>query len=106
MQARPRPSNCTDPVTYDDLARRDPRLETLRQAVRNAATGKRRFCGVMTWYGYSNYYSLREDAVYLAGWCRLGGPPELQTSTAYMTVVNELYYNAMPDCRGRCGCST
>lgn len=55
-------------------------------------------------YWYTSRLSLRSMVVDLVGWCReRDGDPWLRTTHAY-DAVYRVVHDALPDCRGECGC--
>lgn len=92
---------------FDRFKTLDRRLADLERAVRHDADGRSTYCGVMAWYGYRGYpeggWRGRVNA--LIGWFRKSGPAELQSWEAHDTTVRYLYDEALPPCRGRCGCN-
>lgn len=94
--------------TWLRLVELEPRLETLlRRAQTEWATEPAEYCAMRMWYGHpSPRDGLRDTVSDLVGWTakHRGAHPELCTSLAY-DIAYETVFDALPPCRGRCGCS-
>jgi hypothetical protein len=97
----------TSPLTWSHLTRLEPRLRKLlaeARAVRDDFTTAA-FCGNAPWYGLDGWRGrgFKRRLALLVGWLRPDGHPVLSGSAAY-DVAYRTVYEALPDCRGACGC--
>jgi hypothetical protein len=92
-------------VTFEDLARLEPRLQSLLEEARRHHNSRRPdFCANAVWYGYAGHLpGLKPRLLFLVGYERRDRHPVLSTSLAY-DVAYDTIYQALPDCRGRCAC--
>lgn len=94
----------TTKYSFEDYAQMDPRIDELARDVAAADKGGPRFCMDEAWYGRESGQGFKARMLALAGYEREGhNPTPLATSNAYHVVLQRLYYELMPDCRG-CGC--
>ncbi len=93
------------PVTFQDLARLEPRLTTLLiEAKAHRKDRQPDFCANEVFYGYAGHRpGLKERLSQLVGW-ESTNEGILKTSLAY-DVAYDTIYDALPDCRGDCACT-
>lgn len=93
--------------TWEDLAKREPALSALRRRVESIEDDPRAesFCANAVWYGYDDRPSLKAELCGLVGWSARRPDALLRSPEAYDVAYESLYY-ALPDCRGRCECSS
>jgi len=92
------------PATWEDLVRREPRLEALR-TVAGAVTseGDPHFCANATWFGWPGAEpGLKPRLLRLVGWLAESDDPVLRTAAAYDRAYHTIY-EELPACE-RCGC--
>jgi hypothetical protein len=91
-----------EPLTWQKLARAEPRLKTLMAEVRATERALWASCedGEICLSGYRSvrvYLDLiKPQVTHLVGWGRRRGPAFLQTRTAYGLAIDTLY-EALPD---------
>lgn len=90
-------------VTWEELVRLEPALESLRSkasAVRD--TGGRSFCANRVWFGSADRVALKAQLDELVGWGVRWGDAVLRSKAAY-DVAYDRIYNELPACRN-CMC--
>lgn len=102
----------TTKLTFDDLARLEPRLRGLEFEIlrcKHALRRKRNLCGNGLWYGYGRFplFMFKSRMSALVGWGQRGAPDDpdeqmLRSEHAY-SVAYERLYSLLPNCRN-CGC--
>ncbi len=92
-------------AAWDRLVDDEPRLaELLAEARTVRDEGGSYFCANEVWYGYGDpRRGFKARLLPLVGWERRDGPDLLRTEQAY-DVAYGFIYDALPDCRGECGC--
>lgn len=102
-----RKSVAGEPITWEELTRREPRLLALKREIEQLDNRKGDyFCMNERWYGEGPYIGrgLRDRMAQLVGFlAKNRQDPVLGTSTAYEVAYFTLYY-ALPDCR-HCPCT-
>lgn len=93
-------------AAWDRLVEEEPRLADLLAEARTVKDeGGAYFCANQVWYGYGDpRRGFKARLLPLVGWERNGGPSLLTTPQAY-DVGYQTIYDALPDCRGDCGCA-
>jgi hypothetical protein len=89
-------ATATQPVTWEQLARTEPRLSKLRAEAMQVDGSGEEFCANRVWY-----HQFKQRLMPLVGWER-AAHPLLGTERAY-DVAYEAIYQALPVCRN-CGC--
>lgn len=105
----------TATLTFDELARLEPRLRDLARDIERckyAHRRKRNLCANGIWYGSGRFwtYQFRKRLTFLVGWYRSPGRQEptseteavLRSVEAFDCAYDHLYH-LLPDCRN-CSC--
>lgn len=93
-------------LTFRELVKLEPKLgELLKQAQTVKDDGSQEYyCGNAVWYGYDGYPGFKSSLCALIGFDRLEeGDERLYSSDAY-EIAYQTVYDALPCCRGECGC--
>jgi hypothetical protein len=111
-------------TTWDRLVELEPDLESwlaiAKGRWKKIQGVEEDYCSVAAWYGFieeekyrvrlpisgKRSYGLKQVICELVGWDvkHRGGNPELASPLAY-DIAYETVFDALPPCRGRCGCS-
>jgi hypothetical protein len=92
-------------LTWATLVALEPQLAGLlaeAQAVRDCDTAPY-FCANAAWFGYDGHRGFKPRLRRLVGWDRPDGHPALTSCEAY-DLAYQTIYEALPPCRGYCGC--
>jgi hypothetical protein len=87
-------------MTWDDLVKKEPRLQALLDEARNEPRDEEGYCCNTKWYGYDDQSKgLKARMMRLVGWDRTrDSDEELTSQEAYMIALNTIY-DALPGCR-------